>query len=544
MNEFDELKVYRDNKIDLDKILDNIKYEFEGYVPKKESIKFVEFRKLIRGETENKTPVVHYKVLDNIFTPSTSLDDIVMCHRGFAKTTIIEELYWHIACFNKIPNFGKTKLSLYVSDSIDNGVKTMRTSMDLTYENSDFLQSMLPKIITTDIEEKKGYYSTQKEISFINAKKEKSWLKMFGAQTGVRGTKIGDLRPEFGGLDDLIQKEEDALSEPTMRKIESTVYSDIEDAMHPTRRKIIWFGTPFNENDPLYKATESGAWRISVYPVCEKFPCKREEFRGSWEDRFTYDATVKTYLKRKKVGAEDMFYREMMLRVASMEERLIKDSDLVWFKRDDVLKKRSAYNFYITTDFATSERKKADNSVILVWAITSNIDMLLVDGTIGRRLMDRNIDDLFRFAQMYKPISVGIEVTGQQGGFTSWIRREMLLRNIVFNLASSKNNDGDGIRPVKNKFQRLLTMQPKFAQKKIWLPEELRNEELVVELLNELKRATRKGLKGKDDVIDAVTMLEEMDVIAPMYSPKTSDGSGKILDLYGEEIDTNNPLIL
>ena len=31
--------------------------------------------------------------------------------------------------------------------------------------------------------------------------------------------------------------------------------------------------------------------------------------------------------------------------------------------------------------------------------------------------MDKNIDDLFVLAQKYKPLSVGIEITGQQEGF-------------------------------------------------------------------------------------------------------------------------------
>ena len=40
--------------------------------------------------------------------------------------------------------------------------------------------------------------------------------------------------------------------------------------------------------------------------------------------------------------------------------------------------------------------------------------------------MDKNIDDLFVLAQKYKPLSVGIEVTGQQEGFIPWIKSEMV----------------------------------------------------------------------------------------------------------------------
>lgn len=39
--------------------------------------------------------------------------------------------------------------------------------------------------------------------------------------------------------------------------------------------------------------------------------------------------------------------------------------------------------------------------------------------------MDKTIDELFRLVQEYRPQEVGIETTGQQGGFISWIQNEM-----------------------------------------------------------------------------------------------------------------------
>jgi hypothetical protein len=41
--------------------------------------------------------------------------------------------------------------------------------------------------------------------------------------------------------------------------------------------------------------------------------------------------------------------------------------------------------------------------------------------------MDKNVDDLFRLSQEYKPQQVGIEVSGQQGGFIQWITKSPLL---------------------------------------------------------------------------------------------------------------------
>ena len=52
--------------------------------------------------------------------------------------------------------------------------------------------------------------------------------------------------------------------------------------------------------------------------------------------------------------------------------------------------------------------------------------------------MDKSINDLFRLVQEYRPQSVGIEVTGQQGAFIKWLQGEMMARNIWFNFASSE----------------------------------------------------------------------------------------------------------
>ncbi|TGW14454.1 hypothetical protein EIL50_05465, partial [bacterium NHP-B] len=136
--------------------------------------------------------------------------------------------------------------------------------------------------------------------------------------------------------------------------VEDTIYKAIFAALHPDNRKIIWSGTPFNAGDPLYTAVESGAWNVNVFPVCEHFPCTREEFRGSWEDRFTYDSVLESYNLLSGSGNLEAFNQELMLRIMSDDDKVIQDSDIQWYDKSALLAKRSSYNFYITTDFATS----------------------------------------------------------------------------------------------------------------------------------------------------------------------------------------------
>lgn len=468
------------------------------YIPSDFALEFVNFIKLVDGgETENKTPEVHYKMLDT-WAIDNGLDVLNMCHRGIAKSTLKEYLILFLGVYGEFPNLGKVPYALYVSDSIDNGVKKMRKSLEYRWENSAFLQKYIPKIKFTDI-----------RWEFINIEGNSFVVSGYGAKTGVRGTRENGSRPVLALLDDLIS-DADARSATVIADVEDTVYKAIDYALHPTKRKIIWSGTPFNQKDPLYKAVESGAWNVNVFPVCETFPCTREEFKGSWEDRFDYDYVNRQYNKALKSGKVATFYQELMLSIMSEDDRLIPDEDIGWYRRNSVLDYKERFNFYITTDFATSDTEGTDYSGISVWALNHVGNWYWVDGILKQQTMNKNIDDLFRLAQKYKPQSVGIEVSGQQAGFIPWIQEKMMDKNIYFTLASQGNNNKPGIRPSSKttKFQRFNVVAPWFASKQMFFPVEMKSTPILLEAINELTMISIEGFKSKkDDFLDTISML-------------------------------------
>jgi len=206
-----------------------------------------------------------------------------------------------------------------------------------------------------------------------------------------------------------------------------------------------------------------------VFPVCEQFPCTKEDSVVAGRT-FPYEYVKAAYDMAVLEGSVETFNQELMLRIMSEEDRLIQDNEIMWYSINNVLRNQSLFNFYITTDFATSEADKSDFSVLSVWAYNNNGDWLWVDGVCKRQLMDRNIDDLFRLAQMYRPQSVGVEVSGQQGGFIPWIMNEMMQRNVYFALASENNNSKPGLRPGTGKLERFNVMVPQFKLHKCSSP--------------------------------------------------------------------------
>ena len=507
--------------------LNEMDYVFVGYMPTDMALLFVNFIKEVNnGAEENETPIVHLKMLDGVFNSERRC--AIMCHRGIGKTTLFGEyLILFIASFGHLPGFGKVNLLLYVTDSIENGVKNLRRNVEFRYQESEFLQKLIPNRKLGVGENGTGFVSADKfeeqaaggrkftdiRLEFVNHKGHTTIVKGFGAKTGVRGTKELGQRPTLAILDDLVS-DTDAESETVINTIENTIYKAVSKALHPTKQKIIWLCTPFNARDPLYKAVESGAWKVSVYPVCEKFPCTEAEFRGSWPDRFPYSYVKDEYDEAQALGKPENFDQELMLRIMSAEDRIVTDAEIQWYKRTPLLQYRNRFNFYITSDFATKAEQKNDFSVILVWAINNIGHWFLVDGMCRKQLMNKNIDDLFYYAQKYNPQSVGIEVSGQQGGFVTWIQDQMMDRNVWFTFASDGTDPG--IKPNTNKMVRFNVVLPWFKAKKMFFPQELATTPLMLEVINELTLACKGGFKSKnDDCLDAISMLGSMQVWRP-----------------------------
>ena len=520
-------------KKDLDEWLNEVDYTSltdGSYVPSEFALIFLNFIKLVNGTEgeSNKTPPVHLKMLDKVVGGSDYI--VNLCFRGAAKTTLFFEYFiLFLAFYGYLPNFGEIDYLIYVSDSMENGVKSARKNVEFRYENSEFLKEWVPYAHFTD-----------NFIEFRNKDGKKLACKMFGAKTGIRGTKLFGKRPVMAILDDLIS-DDDATSRVQMQAIKDTVYKGVDYALDPKRRKVIFNGTPFAKDDIMIEAVESGAWDVNVWPVCEQFPCSREEFRGAWEDRFDYDFVMKAYQRAVLNGKVAAFMQEMMLRISSDEERLIQDGDIREYSRKALLEYKSAYNFYITTDFATSENQSADFSVISVWAYNAQGDWFWVDGVCERQTMDKSINDLFRLVQEYRPQSVGIEVTGQQGAFIKWLQGEMMSRNVWFNFASSEKSGAPGIRPVVNKLTRFNLVVPLFKAGKMYFPAEMKASKIMGHFYSQMKLATHNGLKGKDDCIDTISMLMYLNAWKPsadqVKNPSIGHNGGPVWDEDEHEED-------
>lgn len=548
--EEDEEIIIEQGDLDLDARLNRVDYSYllgTEYKPSVFAYKLVNFIKLVNGSEgeENETPIIHYDMFDQVPKHNQNL---FVSFRGSAKTTALHEyIILYLAVYGEIDGFGEVDVGIYISDTMDNGVKSMRKNLEFRWTNSEFLKKYVPArwVNPEDETDIRTTNFTDVRWEFVNIQGKRLCFRGFGASTGVRGFKEYGKRPTWCGFDDLMS-DKNAESVTIQKDIKHIIYKAARQALHPKKRMQLWTGTPFNKSDPLYEAAGSGAWNTRVYPICEKFPCTKADFKGGWPDRFSYAFVKKEFRSLKLSGEISSFNQELMLRITSDEDRLVKDSDLTWYSRDQVLRDRGRYNFYITTDLTTSDDAKADFAVISVWAFTNNKDWLLVDGICKRQQMDVSMKDLFKFVSIYKPLSVGIEINGQQQGFINWIKGEMLSKNIFFNLAGNKGTEG--IRRAGSKIQNFKLVVPQIKAKKIWLPTEMKQDPIIVELEEEMRFATGEGFKSKhDDVCDTVSMLLDMDPYPPSAESKPEfiddeDGTHAFFDDDDEDMYTDNTI--
>lgn len=489
------------------------------YTPTFFAWQFVNFIKKVNGEEgeENSTPLFHYAVLDSIGRREPRIANLIF--RGSGKTTVIGEYSpFFIAIHGGYHANHPLFFGLYVTDSIDNGVKSMRNNLEARYDKSPYLQ----KVLDIDL--------TLQRWVFINKlTRQKFIMKGYGVLTGVRGTKEQNKRPDFAIFDD-VMKDTDALSDANMTKIEDTLFKAVPYALRPNKNFIIWNGTPFNQNDPLYRAVESGAWSANVYPIANEFPCKKEDFVGAWEDRFSYEAINREYQHALEQGKASDFMQELMLTIGNPENRLISNNEIMWYNSSKL--DLRACNIYITTDFATSAKESADYNVIAVWAVDKDGKIYLVDGIRKKQKVKESIAQVFAYAEMYEPISVGIEISGQQQGFLDWILDEMDRRNVYMPLASNKRSSNTvdlGIRPTANKFNRFMSIVPWFQTRRFHFPEDKKTSDIMVGIMSEIELAANNGFKSKnDDCLDVISQLNEMELIRP---------SGEVLTQHDDIMD-------
>ena len=531
----------------VDELLDTIDLSFPNYEPSEDALHFWNTMQLIKGPEffSAGIPLLHYYFIDLAFN-NVNRDAFpyseevrsrikikknklaILCSRGLSKSTTFSSfLIIYMAMYGILPGLdrpgigNKVRFVLGVGDSQEGGAKVMCQTIRDMIEESELLKNYFEKIRTTDAEielVRKGP-GLEANRSFM--------FRTKGAQSGIRGQRYKGERIDVIIGDDLVKTEADSRSATIMKSIRSTVYSDATHALRAQGGMEILIGTPFNKNDIVYSAIEGG-WTPLVVPICEKISANisEEEFVGAWPEMHTYDRVMSRYEDMHDSEEGRAFQQELMLRISSEEDKLIKEGQVQWYSRKALEKNLGSYNIYITTDLTASSNLKGDFSVILAWAISNNGDWFMLDAVVKKMTIDEQYRPIFdmnrRWGAKYgRNVTVGIEIDGQQQLNLYSLKKQMIENNSFFTFAtqigSPYGKEGISRRQATGaKHEQFMRVHPLFQQHKIYLPEELQDTPDMKEIINELSYITYTSIGSKhDDALDGISMIASMDVMLP-----------------------------
>jgi len=297
-------------------------------------------------------------------------------------------------------------------------------------------------------------------------------------------------------FDDIIKTEADANSKIIMDKLRSMIFADAQHAMG-SKKKMIAVNTPFNKRDPVYSALESGVWTPVCLPLCEKvyLGMPKSEYVCSWPQMHPYEEFMENYEDAYYSGTLRELNQELMLRISSEEDKLIKEGMVQWYSRKVIVPELSNYTIVVTTDFTASNSKKGDFSGAAVWAISANDSWFLLDLNLRKYTMQEQYDALFRVLNRWsrggRILDVGVEIDGQQQLNVEALKAMMIQKNFWFRFAKQKGASAKQIgissRAVGgNKLERFKYSMPHFEMKKVFFPEEIKETDDMKEMLEEL----------------------------------------------------------
>ena len=548
------LKKISKYEFNIDNALDNMDLTFGGYKPSRDSLEFFSLMRLVMGEDfEVENSLMHYFLIDLIFGKverhqypySREIQDKIrlnprkigiMTSRGLAKSTVVTAfLPIYLAIKGKMPNFGSVMFVVGFGDSQQAGAKVQANTIRDICEDSLFCKDYFEKMRFTDEEcefIRKGE-GTVKSRAFM--------YKVKGAAGGsVRGIRYKTERPHMIIFDDIIKNEADAASKVIMRKLKSMMYADAENALSGKKGKIIAINTPFNKNDPVYQALESGTWTPVCIPMCERIDenISKKDFIGAWEPMHSYERIKERFEDAVGSNALREFNQELMLRISSNEDRLIQDNMIQWFNAENIIAKAWQYNWYMTTDYTSTGSKGSDLSGAALFAVGSNGDVFLMDLTLRKFELEDQYNETFNMVEMINDkvrwVEVGVETDDQQNIHIYSLKQKMVKRNTYFSMARQKNAKlgVEGIRSRLeggNKHWRFRQMLPMFQNKKIWFSEQLKETEDMKELLEEIRYCTYDSINSKfDDGIDLLSMINAIDIKYPSKEYGSKENRPKV----------------
>ena len=448
------------------------------------------------------SPQFHYEIADTLMKKSDKQINII-APRGHAKSSIVGGVFplYHVM-FDKGP-----KLIVLVSRTQDHAVKLLGTIKDVLDYSATFRQLF-------------GYWGMNSAKAWAKTEvtlKDGTMIICKGTGQQLRGIKHGNQRPTLIIVDD----PEDENNTKTAEAMEGNLRWLLQSAipsLDPMKGRIAIIGTPIHQRCLVETLKEMDGWNNFL------FKPDLDKDKALWEE---WQPVKKLQQKKKElesIGRVSVFYREYLCEIVGDEDQLFKEEYINYYKGKIIHEEGKAFlklenvegkeinetravNLFMGVDPASSTAQTADYSTVVTLAIDKDGNRFVLPYYRNRATPMNLAESIINQFKIYQPTKTRIESVGYQEMLREYVRKRCEEEKIFISGLEIKE------RPRNSKSSRLETLQPYFAQGKVYITKDM------IELRDELLLYPR----GKhDDLLDGLYYANK-----GIYSPHHSDSDAK-----------------
>ena len=417
------------------------------------------------------SPDFHYEIGNSLLDKKIKQLNLI-APRGHAKSSIVGGVFpMHHIFFDKGP-----KLIVLVSRTQDHAIKLLGTIKD-ALDYSQQLRSIF------------GYWGMNSAKSWAKAEvelKDGSMIICKGTGQQLRGIKHGNQRPTLIILDDPEDENNTKTSEAMETNLRWLLQSAVP-SLDPLKGRLAVIGTPIHQRCIVETLKDMKGWENM---------CFRPDLDGGkalWEEWQPLKKLISKKEELQSIGRVSVFYREYLCEVVGDEDQLFKDDYIQSYEGSVIVNENGAFlsitelngkaveeerpvNIFMGIDPASSTRQTADFSTIVSVAVDKKGNRFVLPYFRKRVSPMLLADNIISYAKLYKPTKTRIESVGYQEMLREYVRSRCEEEGMFISGLEIKEN------PRNSKSARLETMEPVFAQKKVFITNdmsELRDELLL-----------------------------------------------------------------
>lgn len=423
---------------------------------------------LFRHRHPNETPPFHYEIIDDWHGPSPRV--LTMAFRGAAKSTLAEEAMIVMACLRQFKN------GIILGENEPRAVERLN-SIKHEIETNPYVEELFGDLTGPTWQERK--------IVLANG----TVIQAFGRGQSLRGAKHLDQRPDLAFGDDM--EDDECVATPEAReKFKQWFMKVVLPALAPGYKFRV-AATPLDPQAWSLKLKASPDWLTRSYPI--EHVGVNGERQPTWPARFPLGSVDQLKQSFRELGAMEEYQQEYMCEATdpatrTFTEGLIKVEPTV----------RTWHATYAVYDPARTVKAKSalTGKVVFSW-INRKLVVWDADGQMWRP--DEIISDIFKVADDYSPVEIGVEETGLNEFILQPLRAEQLRRGTVIPLRA--------LNAPKGKLDFIKGLQPFFKGGEVVFAKEL----------PELKRELLAFPTGKIDALNALAYAVRMRPGQPLY---------------------------